>query len=271
MWKGVGVTRIAVLGGGVMGEALIVGMQRRVHPAPIVVVAEKRPDRRDELVARLGVEAQDAPTAVTDADVVVLVVKPQDIRSLLDTIAGHVAEGSLVISIAAGIPTTLIESALPGSHVVRAMPNTPARIEAGMTGISAGASCDAEHLDQARHLLSAVGAVVQVPETAQDAITSVSGSGPAYLFYLAEAMIAGAVEGGIDPDQAREVVAQTLLGASRLLQMSPEPPQELRANVTSPGGTTAAAIAAFDERGVAAALVAGITAARRRSQELSAG
>lgn len=269
--KGVGVTRIAVLGGGVMGEALIVGIQRRVHPAPVIAVVEKRPDRRADLIARLGVQAQDAPEAVRDADVIVLVVKPQDIRSLLDTIAGHVAEGALVISIAAGIPTALIETALPGTHVVRAMPNTPARIESGMTGISAGASCDREHLERARHLLTAVGTVVEVPESAQDAITSVSGSGPAYLFYLAEAMITGAVEGGIDPEQAREVVAQTLLGASRLLQVSHEPPQELRANVTSPAGTTAAAIAAFDERGVRQALIDGIRAARMRSQELSAG
>lgn len=269
--KGVGVTRIAVLGGGVMGEALIVGIQRRVHPAPVIVVAEKRPDRRDELIARLGVQAQDASEAVRYADVVVLVVKPQDIRSLLDSIAQDVAAGALVISIAAGIPTALIEAALPGTHVVRAMPNTPARIESGVTGISGGAGCDRAHLDQARHLLSAVGTVVEVPESAQDAITSVSGSGPAYLFYLAEAMIAGAIEGGIAPEQAREVVAQTLLGASRLLQVSPEPPEVLRANVTSPGGTTAAAIGAFDARGVREALVAGIAAARNRSQELSAG
>lgn len=262
-------TRIAVLGGGVMGEALIVGMQRRVHPAPVIVVAEKRAERREELATRLGVEVAEPAEAVRYADAVILVVKPQDIRSLLNEIAPSTQAGTLVISIAAGIPTDVIETALPGAQVVRAMPNTPARIESGLTGISAGASCDQAHLDRARLLLTAVGVVVEVPEAAQDAITSVSGSGPAYAFYLAEAMIAGAIEGGIDPAQAREVVAQTLLGAARLLQVSPESPQVLRANVTSPGGSTAAAIATFDERGVTEAIVAGIAAARNRSRELS--
>ena len=266
-----GVTRIAVLGGGVMGEALIVGMQRRVHPVPIIVVSEKRAERRDELVHHLGIEAAEPGEAVRHADVVILVVKPQDTRSLLAEIRGSVAQGALVISIAAGIPTALIEEALPGARVVRAMPNTPARIESGLTGISAGASCDTDHLDRARHLLTALGAVVEVPESLQDAVTSVSGSGPAYVFYLAEAMIAGAIDGGIDPEQAREIVVQTLLGSARLLQASDDPPEVLRAKVTSPGGTTAAAVGLFDERGVKDAIVEGIAAARRRGKELSSG
>lgn len=262
-------TRIAVLGGGVMGEALIVGIQRRVHPAPIIVVSEKRPERCAELVERLGIQSAEAPQAVRNADVVVLVVKPQDIHDLLISIAPEVSPGALVISIAAGITTSVIESALPGSHVVRAMPNTPARIESGLTGISAGRSCSQGKLEQARHLLTSLGVVVEVPEELQDAITSVSGSGPAYVFYLAEAMIAGAMTGGIAPDEARKIVVQTLLGAARLLQVSDEPAEVLRANVTSKGGTTAAAIAVFDERGVKEAIVAGIDAARLRSRELS--
>jgi len=263
--------RIAVIGGGVMGEALIVGMQRRLHPAPSIVVAEKRQDRSDDLVRQHGVEAAPAAEAVRGAEVVILVVKPQDIRALLAEIGTSVGDGALVISIAAGIPTALIEESLPNARVVRAMPNTPARIELGVTGISAGASCDAEHLDRARELLTALGTVVEVPESLQDAITSVSGSGPAYVFYLAEAMIAGAIEGGIEPDQARQIVVATLLGSATLLQMSPEPAQVLRANVTSPGGTTAAAIGVFDERGVKEAIIAGIAAARQRGRELSAG
>ena len=264
-------TRIAVLGGGVMGEALIIGMQRRVHPAPSIVVAEKLPERRDELVRRLGVEAADPAQAVRGAEVVILVVKPQDIRSLLAEVGGSVGRGALVVSIAAGIPTHVIEEALPHAHVVRAMPNTPARIECGLTGISAGASCDPDHLDRARALLGALGTVVEVPESQQDAITSVSGSGPAYLFYLAEAMISGAIEGGIDPVQAREIVVQTLLGSAQLMQVSDDPPEVLRAKVTSPGGTTAAAVAVFDDRGIKDALVEGIAAARRRGRELSSG
>jgi pyrroline-5-carboxylate reductase len=265
------VTRIAVLGGGVMGEALIVGIQRRMDPPPTIVVAEKRSERSEDLVRRYGIEAAPAPEAVRNADVVLLVVKPQDIRTLLTELASNLAEGALLISIAAGIPTSLIEQALPGAQVVRAMPNTPARIESGLTGISAGTSCDAAHLERARELLTSLGAVVEVPEDVQDAVTSVSGSGPAYVFYLAEAMIAGAIEGGIDPEQAREIVVQTLLGSAKLLQASGEPPEVLRANVTSPGGTTAAAVRVFDEHGVMASIVAGIAAARQRGKELSGG
>ncbi|MFM8895169.1 MAG: pyrroline-5-carboxylate reductase [Actinomycetales bacterium] len=264
-------SRFAVLGGGVMGEALIVGLQRRIQPAPQIVVAETRPERAADLVSRLGVQVAEAAEAVRGAEVIILVVKPQDIRTLLAEIGGQVADGALVVSIAAGIPTSLIESALPTARVVRAMPNTPARIECGLTGISPGASCDPQHLQRASELLSAVGTVVQVPESQQDAVTSVSGSGPAYLFYLAEAMIDGAIAGGIDPAQARLMVAATLLGSARLLQASDEAPQTLRANVTSPGGTTAAAIGVFDDRGVLDAIVAGIAAARQRGAELAAG
>lgn len=263
--------RIAVLGGGVMGEALIVGMQRRLDPSPQIVVAEKRPERSADLVRRLGIQEADPAGAVAGSDVVILVVKPQDIRALLAEIRGQVPHGALVVSIAAGITTALIEQALPTAQVVRAMPNTPARIESGLTGVSAGASCDAEHLDLACQLLAALGTVVQVPESQQDAITSVSGSGPAYVFYLAQAMIAGAIDGGIDPQQAREIVVATLLGSARLLQAGDEAPEVLRAMVTSPGGTTAAAIAVFDERGVLEALVAGIAAARQRGRELAGG
>lgn len=262
-------TRIAVLGGGVMGEALIIGFQRRLSPPPIVVVAEKRAERAAELVDRLGVVIEEPARACSGADVVILVVKPQDIRSLVGDIASSIAPGSLVISIAAGITTELLEESMPLANVVRAMPNTPAKIESGVTGISAGARCSPEALDQARALLLSIGVVVEVPEALQDAVTAVSGSGPAYLFYLAEAMIDGACELGMPPETARTSVVHTLLGAARLLEASGEEPSALRAKVTSPGGTTAAAIRVLDADDVQRSVRAAIEAARDRSRELS--
>ncbi|CAB4938763.1 MAG: pyrroline-5-carboxylate reductase [Actinobacteria bacterium] len=264
-------TRIAVLGGGVMGEALIVGFQRRLSPPPIVAVAEKRPERAAELADRLGVLIEEPAQACAGADVVILVVKPQDIRDLVAAIASSVEPGSLVISIAAGITTDLLEASMPQANIVRAMPNTPAKIESGVTGISAGARCSPEALVQARDLLVSVGVVVEVPEALQDAVTAVSGSGPAYLFYLAEAMIDGACALGMPPDTARTAVVHTLLGAARLLEASGEEPAALRAKVTSPGGTTAAAIAVLDAEGVQPSFRAAIEAARDRSLELSKG
>lgn len=262
-------TRIAVLGGGVMGEALIVGFQRRVSPAPHIVVAEKREDRAADLVARLGVEIAPLESACAGADVVIVVVKPQDIRPVVDAIAPTVSPGALVISIAAGITTASIEAVLADAQVVRAMPNTPARIESGVTGLSAGARCSEASLARAAELMSAVGAVIEVPESLQDAVTAVSGSGPAYVFALAEAMLAGARAVGLPDDAARTAVVQTLLGAARLLDASGEDPAILRANVTSPNGTTAAAIAVFEQRDLQGTVVAAIEAARDRSRELS--
>jgi pyrroline-5-carboxylate reductase len=242
-------TRIAVLGGGVMGEALIDGFQRRVTPKPVIVVAEKRSERAAELVDRHGVTIADPAEACAGADVVILVVKPQDIRGLVSDIAPSVA--------------------MPLANIVRAMPNTPARIESGVTGISAGALCGTQALERARLLLSSVGVVVEVPESLQDAVTAVSGSGPAYVFYLAEAMMAGAVELGMPADTARTSVVHTLLGAARLLEASDEEPAALRAKVTSPGGTTAAAIAVLDSNGVQQIMRGAIEAARDRSRELA--
>lgn len=261
--------RIAVLGGGVMGEALIVGFQRRLDPAPTIVVAEKREDRAADLVARLGVAIAPIESACEGADVVIIVVKPQDIRGVVEVIAPSVAPGTLIVSIAAGITTASIEAVLPTANVVRAMPNTPARIESGVTGISAGANCPPESLAVARELMSSVGAVIEIPETLQDAITAVSGSGPAYLFALAEGMLAGARAVGLADDDARTAVVHTLLGAARLLEVSGEDPAVLRANVTSPNGTTAAALNVFNEADLQATIVAAIEAARDRSRELS--
>ena len=263
-------TRIAVLGGGIMGEALIIGFNRRLTPAPIIVVAEKRADRAEFLVAQHGVSIASPADACRNADVIIVVVKPQDLRGVVEEIASSVDAGALLISIAAGITTASIEAVIPQANVVRAMPNTPARIESGVTGVSKGARCSGEALAKAHELLLSVGVVIEVSEDLQDAVTAVSGSGPAYLFYLAEGMINGAKAVGLPDETARTSVIQTLLGAARLLQVGHEDPSVLRANVTSPGGTTAAAIAALDGDEVMASIAQAIEAARDRSRELSA-
>lgn len=262
--------RIAVLGGGVMGESLIAGILRTLEPTPTVVVAEKRQERADELRDRYGVQTADLVAACTGADVVIVVVKPQDIRPVIAEIAPAIAAGAVIISIAAGITTSSIEAVVPQAHVVRAMPNTPARIDAGVSGVSAGVHCPPGSLDLALQVMGAVGVVIEIPESLQDAITAVSGSGPAYAFFLAESMLAGAREVGLPEEAARTAVVHTLLGAAKLLESSQTDPAELRANVTSPNGTTAAAVAVLEAEGVRDSFVRALVAARDRSKELSA-
>ncbi len=261
-------TRIAVLGGGVMGEALIAGLLQ-FQPQPSITVVEKLPERAEDLTARYAIHSAPAKEAVSNADVIIAVVKPQDMREALTDIADAVPDSALVISIAAGITTSFISALLPQASVVRAMPNTPARIQRGVIGISAGQSCAPEQFEEAAILLGAVGLVLEIPEELQDAITATSGSGPAYLFYLAEAMMRGAQEAGLSADDARAAVVHTLLGSVELLAASSESPATLRTNVTSPNGTTAAAIAVLNEQGVSDAIVEAMLAARDRSQELA--
>ncbi len=262
------VKRIAVLGGGVMGEALIAGLLQ-LDPPPRITVVEKRPERAQELTDRYSIQSAAAEVAASDADIVIAVVKPQDMRAALTEIAESIPPSTLIISIAAGITTSAISSLVPQASVVRAMPNTPARIQQGVIGISAGERCSAEQFEQAAVLLGAVGLVIEIPEALQDAITATSGSGPAYFFYLAEAMMQGAQEAGLSESDARAAVVQTLLGSAELLAGSTQSPATLRANVTSPNGTTAAAIEVLNEQGVNAAIVQAMLAARDRSQELA--
>jgi pyrroline-5-carboxylate reductase len=263
--------RIAILGAGVMGETLLAAILGSGHAAADVVISEKREDRAAELREKYGVHVTGNSEAAADADIVLLVVKPQDVPDLLAEIAPSVRPQATVVSIAAGITISTMEAALPeGVAVIRAMPNTPALVGEGMFGISPGTSCSTEQLDSVVRLLEAGGKVVSVDEDMQDAVTAVSGSGPAYVFYLAEAMIAGGVEAGLDEDTARILATQTLVGSAKLLAESEDTAEELRRRVTSPNGTTAAAIQAFDDRGVKDALAAGVLAAAARSAELSA-
>jgi pyrroline-5-carboxylate reductase len=262
--------RIAILGAGVMGETLLSAIVSAGHPVGDLVISEKREERAAELRETYGVTVTGNADAVADADVILLVVKPQDVAGLLEEIAEHVRPGATVVSLAAGIRIAAMTAALPGGvAVVRAMPNTPALVGEGMFGVSPAADVSAQQLADVVGLLESGGKVVVVDESLQDAVTAVSGSGPAYVFYLAEAMIAGGVAEGLDPGTARVLAAQTLVGAAKLLAESDESAEELRRRVTSPNGTTHAAITTFDERGVKDGLVAGVAACAARSAELS--
>jgi pyrroline-5-carboxylate reductase len=213
----------------------------------------------------------DVATAVGQAGTLILAVKPQDIDTLLAEVAAVIGGGHLVVSVAAGVTTAHIERALPGGvPVVRCMPNTPALVDEAMTAVAAGAHATEEHLVVAESLLRCVGRVVRVPESQLDAVTALSGSGPAYFFYLVEAMIDAGILLGLPRALAAELIVQTAVGAATMLRDTGEHPVQLREAVTSPGGTTIAAIRELEIHGVRAALLAAIEAAAKRSQELGA-
>jgi pyrroline-5-carboxylate reductase len=260
---------LAILGGGKIGEALLSGLLRGERTAADIVVAEKHPERAAYLSETYGVKTVDPAEAVAAARTVILAVKPQDIDALLVEIRGAVTRDHVVVSVAAGVPTARIESALAADvPVVRCMPNTPALVDQAMTAISAGEHADAAHLAIAESLLAAVGRVVQVPESQLDAVTALSGSGPAYFFYLVEAMIDAGILLGLPRALAAELIVQTAIGSAVMLRDSGEHPVQLREAVTSPGGTTIAAIRELEVHGVRAALLAAIEAAAKRSREL---
>ncbi|AXT83868.1 pyrroline-5-carboxylate reductase [Aeromicrobium sp. A1-2] len=262
--------RIAILGAGVMGETLLAAILSAGHTTADVVISEKREERATELRDTYGVAVTGNADAVRDADVVLLVVKPQDVPALLAEIADAVRPGATVVSLAAGVRIDTMTAALPaGVAVIRAMPNTPALVGEGMFGISPGPGASDDQVAAVVALLESGGRVVVVDESQQDAVTAVSGSGPAYVFYLAEAMIAGGIAQGLDATTARLLVQQTLVGSAKLLAESDETAEELRRRVTSPNGTTHAAIETFDELGVNDAVIAGVAAAAARSIELS--
>ncbi|HEX5950379.1 MAG TPA: pyrroline-5-carboxylate reductase [Actinomycetota bacterium] len=265
---------VAFLGGGRMGEALVSGLIRsRGRSADEIMVTCRRDERALELKERYGVAATlSNPEAVDWADTLVLMVKPQDMETLLGQIAGSVHPGQTVISFAAGIRTSFVERHLPaGIPVVRVMSNVAVLVDEAMSVISAGAHADEAHLEVAEELLGYVGRVIRLKEAHQDAITATSGSGPAYFFLLAEAMIEACILLGLARDVATELIIQTMLGSAKMLRDTGKHPVELREMVTSPGGTTIAAIRHLEEAGVRAAFLNAIDAARHRSAELAQG
>lgn len=262
---------ITIIGAGVMGETILSGLLRSGISSDEIVIAERRAERVAELTQQYAVECRDIVPSVSDASTVLLVVKPADIAGVLTEISAELTPGALIISLAAGITTSFMEQHLPaGTAVARVMPNTPALLEQGMSVISPGANCTPEHVAQAEHLLGTVGRVLVVPESDQDAVTAISGSGPAYIFYIAEAMIAAGESLGMSHDISVELVTQTIFGAATMLRQTNDAPEILRQRVSSPGGTTVAAINTLDELGVREAFEKAMHAARNRSQELGA-
>jgi pyrroline-5-carboxylate reductase len=260
---------IAVLGAGKIGEALLSGLLKAGRPADELLFTERYADRAAELTKRYGVQAVDTATAARKADVLVVAVKPQDIEPLLDELAPAIPQDTLVVSLCAGLPTTLYQRRLPaGIPVVRVMPNTPMLVGEAMSAISAGRHATEAHLTLVEKLLGSVGRVVRVPESQQDAVTALSGSGPAYFFFLVEAMIDAGILLGLPRAVSTDLIIQSAVGAARMLRDSGEHPVTLREAVTSPGGTTIMAIRELENHGVRAALLAAIEAARDRSLEL---
>ena len=262
---------VAVLGAGAMGEALVSGLLRAGWDPGEISMAVRREERRRELVERTGCAVYlDSIEALEGMQVVVVAVKPRDVPPLLSHIKGRYQPEQIVLSLAAGVPTRLYEAALGEAPVVRAMPNTPALVDQGITGLAAGRFAGEEALMRAELLLSAVGQVVRMEESLLDAVTAVSGTGPAYAFLLAEALTEAAIREGLPRQIAEKLVHQTIKGAGALLVETGLSPFELRAQVTSPGGTTAAAVHVLEERGFRAIVEDAVRAAGERSREMGA-
>lgn len=269
--------RLAIIGAGSMGGAILAGL---VSPGVTVdgpIRVTNRTEAKARLLDRPGVESfalESAPDAnlhaVHDAAIVLLGVKPAMIVGTLTALAPTLPPDALVISVAAGITTAAMEAVVP-NPVLRAMPNTPAIIGMAVTGLAAGSRASAAHRALGRSLFETVGTVVEVPEAQLDALSTISGSGPAYVFYFAEKLMAAAVGMGFAPDEARTLVVDTFAGASTLLASSDRGPDELRRQVTSPNGTTERAIREFDSAELGATMVRATAAAAARAAELAAG
>lgn len=263
---------IAIIGAGKMGEALLAGLLAKGHAPQVVLVAEPRVEHAEELRDRYGIEVVLAEEAAKRANTLLLALKPQDLPDLLTDIGHHVDPETLVISVAAGLTTGALEERVPRrTPVVRAMPNTPALMGKGMTAVAAGRYAAPAHLDRAEELLGAVGEVLRIDERHMDTVTAISGSGPAYFYYIAETMIEAGVAMGMPRATAQKLVGQTMNGAATMLDGTGEHPVVLRENVTSPGGTTAAALRELERHGVRTAFTDAIEAARDRSRALSEG
>ncbi len=262
----------AIIGAGVMGETLLSGLVRAGRRVDQLMVGEKRAERARELEERYGVAVVSNREAAAKADTVALVVKPQDMGDVLAEIAPELRPGQLVVSLAAGITTAFIESRVPeGVAVVRVMPNTPALVDEGMAAISPGSHCNDSHLAEVEQLMASTGKVLRIPEKQMDAVTAISGSGPAYIFFVVESMIEAGVHLGLPRATATDLVVQTLVGSATMLRETGSHPVVLREQVTSPGGTTAAALRELEVHRVRAAFLSAMEAARNRSRELAEG
>ena len=261
--------KVGILGVGVMGEALLAGVITAGAPASNIAFVEKRPERSAEIVAKFGAQHRELEDVVRESDLLLLVVKPQDLGDLLDSFNGHLKKTALLVSFAAGKSTKFIEGRLDGEvSVIRVMPNTPLLIGKGMSVLSAGAHASSSQMKLISKLLAASGDVWSVEENLQDAVTAMSGSGPAYFFAFIEAMVTSGQKLGLDEQTSTRLAIQTIVGAAGMLQESGKSATTLRENVTSPNGTTAAALKVFSEGGLTQLVDQAMTAARDRSVEL---
>ena len=270
--------RLTFLGCGSMNEAILGGILAGGFPTELVTATVRRAERAGQLRERHGITVlagseDDAAnrTAAAEADVVIVGVKPVGVREMLADIAASLKPGAVVVSVAAAVPLELMEAALPaGTQVIRTMPNTPAKLGRGVTALAPGSAATREAVDLVQSLLTSTGRVVEVPEGQLDAVGSVSGSGPAYAFYLAEAMAKAGVELGLDPELAAVLAAETVAGAGAMLAEPGADAAALRKAVTSPNGTTEAAIRTFNEQDLPGTVAAGMAAAADRSAEITA-
>ena len=261
---------VGVIGAGVMGEALIAALISYGVKPEMISISEKREDRADELAKRYGITVTEMASNAATAKILLLVVKPQDMSDLLAQIKSSIHPESLVVTFVAGKQISFISDALGTSNpIIRVMPNTAVLVGAGMSAISIGDGVSSEQSDFVTGLLSATGKVVEVPEDLQDAVTATSGSGPAYFFRFIEAMVDGAKALGLSHEVATQLTIQTMIGAAKLLESSGKSATILRENVTSPNGTTAAALASFDSNQLSHLVANAMKAARDRSQELA--
>jgi len=272
-------TSVAILGAGSLGPAILAGLLKSdLDPATVTTTVAKV-ESADALAKKYGVTAYSTEyqpranlLAATDAKLILLAVKPAKIADLLKEIHDSVSPDALVVSVAAGITTHTIESHLPkGVGVVRAMPNTPAIISKAVTGVAAGKSASAEQVAEAVKLFATVGKVVEIDESQIDALSTISGSGPAYVFFMIEAFTKAAIAQGFTAAQAKELVEQTFLGSTLLLEHTHGDPAELRRQVTSPNGTTMKAIAVLESNGLEKIFIEATSAALARAKEIAEG
>jgi pyrroline-5-carboxylate reductase len=264
--------KIAIIGCGAMGEAILKGWLVESIPKSDILVVEKIDERSFYLQATYQVNVVDQIELAGNSDVILISVKPQDIKNVLNQLGKVIKAEALVISIAVGVTTKFIQQELAKSNpVVRAMPNTPALVGRSTTGLAAASSCTSSQLTLAKDLLSVVGTCVVVSEELIDVVAAVSGSGPAYFFWLVENLTKAAIELGLDKETANLIVRETFIGSAMLLDHSSDSAETLRAKVTSPNGTTQAAISTIEENNVAADWLLALKAAIKRAKELQEG
>jgi pyrroline-5-carboxylate reductase len=261
---------VAVIGAGKLGELVLSGLLRAGWSPRQLLATTRRPERATELAERYGIRPVLNLTAITQADVLAIAVKPQDAGRLMEEWGMKVPPGKLVVSMCAGLPTSFFTERLPGGiPVVRVMTNTPALVDQAMTVLSPGPYATEEHLALAEEIFKPLGKTLRVPEAQQDAVTALSGSGPAYFYLLVEAMIDAGILLGLPRQVAHELIVQTAIGSAVMLRDSGEHPVKLREAVTSPAGTTIAAIRELENHGVRAAMLTALEAARDRARAIA--